>query len=59
MLKSVGGILFRPDVELLLIQLTEIFSTYYSVSFAWHVNGTGTGALRQYVHCCLRSLLET
>jgi len=32
MLKSVGGILFRRDVELLLIQLTEIFSTYYSVS---------------------------
>jgi len=28
MLKSVGGILFRRDVELLLIQLTEFFSTY-------------------------------
>jgi len=28
MLKSFGGILFRRDVELLLIQLTEIFSTY-------------------------------
>jgi hypothetical protein len=52
-LKSVGGILFHHDVELLLIQLTEILSPHYNVSFVWHVNVNG--ALRQYVHCCPRS----